>query len=661
MAYNDVTTVEGLQAVRKRPSMYIGSTVSGEAGKNPRGLLQIAQEILSNATDEALVGYGSTITLTLHDDGSLSVQDEGRGHPMGEDYDAIIRSATVLHTSGKFDSQTYLKSGGQNGIGMKATNALSVWFKVSAVTSVGDDYSITFHQNTVAESSHQKADPEAQTGTCVRFLPDPAIFDEVVWDRKALERMVDNAAYLTPGVTYVLEDHRGEEPYSVSFRHDGGMTDLLRHYVGDQVALSDPIVLSGQVAFDSKTGKKDPQGDVSIDVDVSLVYTDAIRKQIISFANGIPTKEGGPHVEGAERGVLSVLSDYGRQALDKRGKIELNDIREGLVMTLSLGIPESLLQFESQTKEKLGTTQARVAVKDVVTEELSKWLYDHPDWAKGIFEKIEETKQIRQATKEARAVSRSSRKGKASLEDRLKLSSKLTPARGKDPKRRELFIVEGDSAGGSAKQARDPETQAVLPLKGKPLNVSGMKLSKILKNEEMRTIISVLGAGVGSDADLDHLQYDKVIIMADADVDGEHIVSLLINNFWWILPELIEGGHLYVANAPLFKFSRYVKGEEEAVFALDNEEYDQMKDQYPNVDGWQVHRMKGLGEMDYPDLQATTMDPEHRRLTRVMVSDPTQMSQMLELLLGNNRKNGQSAAARRRDWLQANASFVVHD
>lgn len=663
--YKTVETLEGLEAVRRRPGMYVGSTTCGEGGKNPRALQQIAQEILSNAIDEAIGGYGDEIHLTIHEDQSLTIQDFGRGHPMGEGFDAIIRSATVLHTSGKFDSQMYAISGGQNGVGMKATNALSTRFEVEATTSVGDHYRIVFKQEEILEKSSRKRKEGELTGTRVTFYPDPEIFESIVWDRKELLRKLDNAAYLTPGVKYVLTDEREwveetDASFSRVFQHDGGMGDLVAKYVGSQERVGPSIHIQGSYLFKGKEDVKrlesedEREGYLVIDVDCTIQYTSGIQETVVSFANGIPTYEGGPHVDGLKSALSRAFTTYAKDVMSKTG-FQPSDTRDGVVCALSLAIPEPLADFEGQMKEKLGTSQARVAVNAVVLEQLTRWLYDHADQAALIIEKMEESKKIRQATQEARAVVQKSRKSRSSLKDRI--SSKLTRARSQKPEELELFLVEGDSAGGSAKQARNPKTQAILPLRGKPKNIIGMKYSAIVKNEEMNTLIQTLGVSVGSGFDISDLQYHKLIIMADADVDGEHIVALLIGNIWHLFPELVERGHLYIANAPLFRFDRYVKGKPELAFALDQAEYDALLETHAPEDGWRVTRLKGLGEMEYQDLKTTTMDPKTRRLTQVTVEDAVELSEMVDLFLGNRRVGGQTAPERRREWLLEHARF----
>jgi len=659
--YDNVTTLEGLEAVRKRPGMYVGSTSSVD-GENPRALLQLAQEILSNSTDEALGGYGKKVVMTLYEDNSLSVQDFGRGVPMGEKGDSVIRSFTVLHTSGKFDSEAYQMSGGQHGIGSKATNALSRWLSVDAVTSVGDTYHVQFEQDQVSEFYSEKTALDEETGTFVHFLPDDRIFDTIHWDAYSLKNKLDSMAYLTDGVEYVFVNKRDEED-PVSFLYEEGIGDLVKSVSdeSERIGFKEPMRITKRVLLDDK---KQPDRIVSpsestdepfILVDLALLYTESVGEQIFSFANAIPTRDGGPHEEGGKDAVRDAFREFIKaKKLAKNSTVDPKDTRDGLVLAISLGISEELLQFESQTKEKLGTTQAKKAVKMVLESELNLWLHQHEKDARKIVDKMLDAKSAREAAREARKVSQAARKGKKGKE-KLLMSTKLTKATSRKPHERELFVVEGDSAGGSAKSARDPYTQAILPLRGKPLNVSSKRLGAIMKNEEIATLVNVIGAGVATDFNIDDIQYNKLIIMADADDDGFHILELLILAIWKLMPDLLRYGHVYVANAPLYRFDRYVKGQREKAFAIDQSEYEQMKDQYR---GWKVTRLKGLGEMNPVELEETTMSPATRRLTQLKVVNEQDLTRMLELFLGSRPKEGVSASSARRSWLANNVDFV---
>ena len=500
MSYDSLQTLEGLEAVRKRPGMYVGSTTSQD-GANPRGLLQLAQEILSNSADEAIMGYGKEIILTVHSDNSMTIQDFGRGIPMGKDYDDVIRAFTVLHTSGKFDSKSYSNAGGQNGIGAKATNALSEYLTVEAVTSTGDAYCLTFEQNEVVSKSSRKRKKGEVSGTTVHFLPDAEIFETIEWDAFELVKKLDTLAYLNAGVAFNYVDER-ELPEKTM--------ELLEHYYKDRLTVEEgrtqvvseheggvKDLVADQVEGESLIGFKEPllvtgESD-GMTVEVALVYTETIGDQLFSYANGIRTPDGGPHEDGVRQTISKVLNQFVK---DKKlgSRLDARDTRDGLVAAISVGIPEDLLQFESQTKEKLGTTEIKPVLEKILEEGLASYLYDHEKQGKAIVAKAKDSQSARKAAQEARKVSQANRESKRGGK-KLLVSSKLTTAGSKNPKERELFIVEGDSAGGSAKRARDAKTQAILPLRGKPLNVLGLRLSRIIANEEISTLLNVIGAG----------------------------------------------------------------------------------------------------------------------------------------------------------------------
>lgn len=665
-----------LAAIRGRPAMYIGST-TGENGKISRAQMQLFQEALSNSVDEIMQGYGEKVTVTINKDESLTVADEGRGIPKDykkkDDYIKVINAFTQPHASGKFNSNAYESSGGTNGIGMKAITATSDWVKADVVRTDGA-YSISFEMDKVTSKSSRKRKRGEKTGTSITFLPSLEVFENITWSLSEIKRKLDSQAYLTPGATLVLIDNRGDEPQEFVYRHENGMSDLVDDMAGEEeeyVGMTKPLQFKGFAHFNSGNAKRPselkfteitderPEGGVAIGIDIALAYDQGYNENVATFANGIPTRDGGPHRDGMEQAIVNVFRQFiaDKKLMGKsKAKITPSDSREGLIAAMNVSIPAEILEFESQTKEKLGTTQAKAAVQQFLSKKLSEWVYDHEKEAKEIIEKIKDSKEAREAANTAREAQKAARKSKG--KEKFELSTKLTTARSKDPKECELILVEGDSAGGSAKKARDSWTQAILPLRGKPLNVSGQKLKKVLSNTEMNTIISVLGAGVEPEFNIEDLQYDKIIIASDADVDGFHIRALLILAFWHLMPEIIRGGHLYIANPPLFRLDRYVNGKREMRFALDENELAKMQKE-KDFNKYTTSRLKGLGEMDADQLKMTTLEKGEgkRRLTQVEVEDAKILTSKLDLLLGNKSKEGKTAAQRRYEWILEHVDF----
>ena len=677
---DNMKTKDGLQAVRDLPGMYIGSTTSQD-GEAPRGLSQIIQEIISNSTDEIRAGFGSFVRVTLKEDDVVIVEDDGRGLPFGKKGSSAIRAATVLHTSGKFDSDTYKKSGGQHGVGMKATNAVSEWFTLDVVrdkkTSGDEDlaYTIYFEQDQTDKQKvkQRKRKRGEKTGTKVSFKPDPTIFDRTEQDFKAISRRLQNQAFLAAGVKYELIDERVDEDGNlrnepITYLYEDGISDQVRQYIeGDQtIGSKEPIYFDGTIEFDKKgrfIGEltNGNESNNTIDVRVSLIYTETIDDTVFSYANDIPTPDGGPHVNGLYLSIRDVFIDYAlsNKMINNRSDLTGNDTKDGLTAVLAVDIPtneQPTLSFESQTKEKLGTAQAKDAVMAIITDRLTTWLNDNKKKSKAIVEKMIEAKDARTAAKEAREVAKASRSND-NKKDALLKSSKLAEANGNDPLKNELFLVEGDSAGGSAKAARDPETQAILPLKGKPKNVHGSKLSTILKNEEWSTIVNVIAAGVASEFQIEDRQYDKIIIMADADDDGYHIQMLLILGFWTLMPDMLRDGHIYIANPPLYRLDyTHSNGKREKVYALDDNELEELRKGREN---WSLTRMKGLGEMNADELENTTMrkGENGRFLTRLVIEDEAELKDTIATLLGGGSVN----IAKRKSWIDTNVDMSIVD
>lgn len=658
--YDHITTLKGLDGIRKRPGMYVGTTQSIN-GENPSGLIQLAQEALSNAIDEAYNGFGNEIIMIVHKDNSLTVIDHGRGIPMGQNMDDAIRAFTKLHSSGKFDSSNYATSGGLNGIGIKALNALSSKLEAHVITSKGEEYSLLFKNQELAEKNFIKKysksamnNNEFQTGTTVTFWPDNTIFDTINWDYHVLEDKMEQSAFLTPKVKFIFIDERKEKqskPYQKEWYSETGMPDYVS-YISESEdlvkGLKAPISFNGQYQDKNKN---------EIDVDGALIYTEATGETIISFANGIPTNDGGPHVDGAHKGIYKAFVDYAKdkKLLKKNQKLDLSDTTDGLILALLVKIPENILMFESQSKTKLSTAVAQTAVQTVVYNTLTKWLYDHTSAAKHIIENMLDAKNAREAALKAKKVAREARKTKNNG-GKLVVSEKLKRASAKKPEDKELIIVEGNSASGSIVKCRDAKTQAVFPLRGKILNVLDVNLSKALKNVEITTIANVLGAGIGPAFDVKDLQYNKVCIASDQDDDGFAIRSLCITLFDKLFPGLIENGYLYVIDSPLFVDFWYEKGKRKEVFAYSNEEQERrIKELNKKKIKFEIQRNKGLGELDQDSARKALTNPETRHLTQVTIDDVHNTKKILKLFMSKK------TASERKEWVYNNIDFSVDD
>ncbi|WP_041808887.1 DNA topoisomerase IV subunit B [Evansella cellulosilytica] len=634
--YNDdsIQVLEGLEAVRKRPGMYIGST-------DHRGLHHLVFEIVDNSVDEALAGYGDEITVTIHKDESISVKDNGRGYPTGmhstgKPTPEVI--LTVLHAGGKFGQGGYKTSGGLHGVGASVVNALSEWLEVT-IHRDGKIYQQRFEDGGKPVTTLEVIGSTKKTGTTVHFKPDPSIFSTTTYQYDTLAERLREAAFLLKGLKIELVDARPNKDNDKEvFQYDTGLEAFVE-YLNEEKEVLHPVV--------SFQGTQD-----DIEVDFAFQYNDAFTENMLSFVNNVRTKDGGTHELGAKTAVTRIINEHGRklQLLKERDKnLDGNDIREGFTAIVSVRVPEDKLQFEGQTKGKLGTPVARSAVDSIVSEKLSFFLEENPDLSNRLIKKAVKAAQAREAARKAREDARSGKKNKR--KDAM-LSGKLTPAQSKNPKRNELYLVEGDSAGGSAKQGRDRKFQAVLPLRGKVINTEKAKLADIMKNEEIRTIIYAIGGDVGADFQLEDINYDKVIIMTDADTDGAHIQVLLLTFFYRYMRPLVEAGRVYIALPPLYKVSKGSGKKEKIEYAWDE---DGLQEAIQKIGkGYTIQRYKGLGEMDATQLWETTMDPETRTLVRVKIDDITRAERRVATLMGDKVEP-------RRKWIERNVQFGLNE
>ena len=624
---DQIQILEGLEAVRKRPGMYIGSTSS-------KGLHHLVYEIVDNAVDEALAGFCDTVKVYINEDNSITVRDNGRGIPVGinkkKGIPAVEVVFTILHAGGKFGGGGYKVSGGLHGVGASVVNALSTWLEVD-IFHEGKIYRQRYERGKVMYPLKIVGDTDKR-GTEVRFLPDPTIFEETVFDFSVLKQRLREMAFLTKGLKIVLKDKRPEENVALTFHYEGG----IREYV--EYLNKSKEVLYPQVIYCE--GKK---GDVV--VEVALQHNDSYNEGVYSFVNNITTPEGGTHLAGFSSALTKTFNDYARKnklLKDSEQNLTGDDIREGLVAIVSIKIPEP--QFEGQTKQKLGNSEARGAVDSVVSEQLTYFLEQNPNVAKIICEKAVLAQRAREAARKARDLTR-----RKSALDGMSLPGKLADCSDKDPQNCEIYIVEGDSAGGSAKTARSRATQAILPLRGKILNVEKSRLDKILVNNEIRAMITAFGTGIHEDFDITKLRYNKIIIMTDADVDGAHIATLLLTFLYRFMPDLIKEGHVYLAQPPLYKVEKNKK----VWYAYSDEELNKILTDIGRDGNNKIQRYKGLGEMDASQLWETTMDPEKRILLRVNMDDDaaSELDMTFDTLMGDRVEP-------RREFIEANAKYV---
>ena len=624
---SQIQILEGLEAVRKRPGMYIGST-------SAKGLHHLVYEIVDNSVDEALAGYCDHIEVTINKDNSITVVDNGRGIPVGiqakAHKPAVEVVFTILHAGGKFGGGGYKVSGGLHGVGASVVNALSEWLEVNVYVD-GYEYYQRYERGKVM-CELQKIGPTEKRGTTVHFLPDKEIFEETVFDYKVLKQRLREIAFLTKGLRISLTDVREVEPILSSFHYEGGIREYVAYLNKANTPLYDEIIYC--------EGEKD-----GVLVEVALQHNDGYNENVYSFVNNITTPEGGTHLVGMRSALTKTFNDYARKnklLKDNEQSLTGEDIREGLTAIVSIKIGEP--QFEGQTKQKLGNSEARGAVESIVSDKLSVFLEQNPAIGKLIVEKSVMAQRARDAARKARDLTR--RKGAL---DSMSLPGKLAVCSDKDPAKCEIYIVEGDSAGGSAKTARSRATQAILPLRGKILNVEKARLDKILVNNEIKAMITAFGTGIHEDFDITKLRYHKIIIMTDADVDGAHISTLLLTFLYRFMPDLIREGYVYLAKPPLYKIERNKK----EWYAYSDDELNAILTEIGRDQNNKIQRYKGLGEMDAEQLWETTMDPERRILMRVSMDDAEKVSidETFSVLMGDKVEP-------RREFIEKNAKYV---
>ena len=625
---DQIQILEGLEAVRKRPGMYIGST-------SIRGLHHLVYEIVDNSVDEALAGYCNTIKVIINSDNSITVIDNGRWIPVGINHKSGLPAVevvfTILHAGGKFGGGGYKVSGGLHGVGASVVNALSEWLEVT-IYSEGKIYRQRYERGNVSYKLKVIGEcPLEKTGTTVSFLPDKEIFEETVFDFNTLKHRLREMAFLTKNIKIVLRDDRNEEPVEKTFHYEGGIKEFVTYLNKGKTPIYPDVVYA--------EGMKD-----NVYVEVAMQHNDGYNEGCYSFVNNITTPEGGTHLTGFKNALTKTFNTYAKlnKLIKETESLSGEDIREGLTAIVSVKLEEP--QFEGQTKQKLGNSEARGAVDNIVSEQLMIYLEQHPQVAKVILEKSIMAQRARDAARKARDLTR-----RKSALDGMALPGKLADCSDKDPKNCEIYIVEGDSAGGSAKTARSRATQAILPLRGKILNVEKARLDKIYANAEIKAMITAFGTGIHEDFDISKLRYDKIIIMTDADVDGAHISTLLLTFLYRFMPDLIKEGHVYLAQPPLFKLEKNKK----VWYAYDDDELSAILDEVGRDQSNKIQRYKGLGEMDADQLWETTMDPERRVLLKVTMDEEasSELDLTFTTLMGDQVEP-------RREFIEENAKYV---
>lgn len=625
---DDIQVLEGLEAVRLRPGMYIGST-------SARGLHHLVWEIVDNGIDEALAGFANRIDVTIEPDNIIAVRDNGRGMPVGihekTGISAVETIMTVLHAGGKFGGGAYKVSGGLHGVGASVVNALSEWLEV---TVYQDDkiYFIRFENGGHAVEPLKVIGTTEETGTLVRFKADPTIFkDTTVYDYETLNSRLRQLAFLNKDIRLTLTDKRTTDGLSNDYKYEGGIIEYVQFLNKNKSTISDKVIYV--------EGLQD-----GILAEVALQYNDGYQSSIYSFCNNIHTHEGGYHEDGFRMALTRCINAYAKNnnMIKKDESLSQDDVKEGLVAIISVKHPDP--QYEGQTKTKLGNSEVRKIVSNIAGEQINRFFLENPDVAKAIVEKAEIASKARIAAKKARELTRR----KSALDGISSLPGKLTDCSSKDASECEIYIVEGDSAGGSAKQGRDAKTQAILPLRGKILNVEKARTHRIFENQEIRSMITAFGCGIQEDVDVSKLRYHKIVIMTDADVDGSHICTLMLTFLYRFMKPVIEGGYVYIAQPPLYKVQKGKK----IAYAYKEQEMDQLREEFK--EGYKVQRYKGLGEMDAEQLWETTMDPHHRVLKRVTIDDAMEADSVFDMLMGEDVEP-------RREYIQENAVYANLD